>query len=267
MTDASKNRKTVLITGAAGNIGTKLRRHLHGRYTLRLLDINGGDPDESPEIIPIDLSTWSDALLELFAGVDAVVHLAADPHENKSWQELISPNLDALNNVFIAATKTNVPRVVFASSNHLMGGYSIETHTGRWLTTNLPPRPGTRYKTDDGEAHDSTAYGAMKLCGERLGKCYAEAAKGVCIAIRIGWVNHIGENRIEDLPSEASLWFKRMWLSTKDLCQLMEQAITVQQKPGSFFVVNGMSDNKNMVWDIESTKTLLGYEPQDGLEF
>lgn len=263
MRDVTSTEKTILITGAAGNIGRKLQAHFHGRYKLRLLDI---DSAENSDITPIDLSTWNDALIDLFTGVDAVLHLAADPHENKSWQELTSPNLDALNNVFIAAIKTNVPRFIFASSNHIMGGYSQQNNAGRWLTTHLEPRPGTRYQADNGDACDSTAYGAMKLCGERLGKCYAEATKGVCIAVRIGWVNHIGENRVEDLPSDASAWFKRMWLSTRDLCQLMEQAIAVEQEPGSFVVVNGMSNNKNMVWDIEHTGKQLGYTPADGLE-
>jgi len=106
----------------------------------------------------------------------------------------------------------------------------------------------------------------MKLFGERLGKCYAVSAKAVCIAIRLGWVNRIGNNRPEDLPSEAPIWFKRMWLSTSDMCQLIEQAITVQKDPGSFLIVNGMSDNEDMVWNIEETKRLLGYAPNDGLK-
>jgi nucleoside-diphosphate-sugar epimerase len=174
--------------------------------------------------------------------------------------------------VFIAAIKAKVPRVVFASSNHVMGGYSraqeieTETKTGRWLTTELEHKPGTRYETPGNEPCDSTPYGSMKLFGERLGKCYALAAGAVCIAIRLGWVNRIGNNEPEDLPAGAPVWFKRMWLSTSDMCQLMEQAITVQKDPGSFLIVNGMSDNEDMVWNIEETKRLLGYAPRDGLK-
>jgi uronate dehydrogenase len=254
----------VAITGAQGNLGRKLQAHLRGRYTLKLVDINaGGDPD----INVIDLSKWDNRLLELFGGVDAVVHLAADPYAGKSWMELLAPNLDALNNVFVAAIRAKVPRVIYASSNHAMGGYKEVERSGRWLAADLEPKPGTRFDdwplgTPD---RDSTPYGAMKLCGERLGLCYAQSAPGVCIAVRIGWVNRLGENRPEDLPAEAHIWYKRMWLSTRDMCQLMEKAITVPKPPGSFFVVNGMSDNEGMVWDLDYTRQVLGYLPEDGM--
>lgn len=162
------DNKTVLITGAAGNIGKKLRAHFGDRYTLKLLDIK---PQGDPSVVVMDLSIWDDRLVELLEGVDVVVHLAADPNENKSWEELIAPNLDALNNLFIAAIKARVPRVVFASSNHAMGGYADETGDGRWLTTELEHKPGTKHEWTRGRftwtisSLDSTAYGAMKISG------------------------------------------------------------------------------------------------------
>jgi NAD+ dependent glucose-6-phosphate dehydrogenase len=258
-----KEEMTILITGASGNIGKKLRAHLSDRYRLKLLDI---DPNGDPQVDEIDLSIWNNRLIDLFDGVDVVVHLAADPNDYKSWEQLISPNLDALNNVFVAAIKARVPRVVFASSNHVMGGYSDSNRDGRWLTAGLEHKPGTHYESSPGNPCDSTPYGAMKLFGERLGKCYAHAAGGVFIAIRIGLVNRIGDNRPEDMSADADIWFKRMWLSTRDMCQLMEQAITVPKEPQSFLVVNGMSDNVNMVWNIEETRALLGYTPVDSLK-
>jgi nucleoside-diphosphate-sugar epimerase len=105
----------------------------------------------------------------------------------------------------------------------------------------------------------------MKLFGERLGKSYAEANNAVCIALRLGWVNRLGANEPEDLPEGAPAWFKNMWLSTRDMCQLIECAITAPEEPGRFLVVNGMSNNAGMVWNIEDTRTALGYEPTDGL--
>jgi uronate dehydrogenase len=252
---------TVLITGATGNVGSKLRNHLGDRYALKLIDRDScGDPD----ITEMDLSNWDDRIVQLFSDVDVVVHLAADPYDTKSWEELIPSNLDALANVFIAATMARVPRVIFASSNHVMGGYKNETGIGRWLTTKLAHKPGTHYESPVDNQCDSTPYGAMKLCGERLGRSYAQSTNAVCIAIRLGWVNRIGENQLQDLPSDADIWFKRMWLSTRDLGQLMEQAIKVSKPSKSFLVLNGMSDNENMVWDIEATKVELGYQPKDG---
>ncbi len=67
---------TVVITGAAGNIGTKLRRHFSALgWTLRLLDAQAPDP----AVQVADLATWSDSWAEQFHDADAVIHLAADP--------------------------------------------------------------------------------------------------------------------------------------------------------------------------------------------
>jgi nucleoside-diphosphate-sugar epimerase len=254
--------ETVLITGACGNIGRKLRPHLAGQYRLRLTDRDARG-DEGIEVV--DLSQSVEALVKLFEGVAAVVHLAADPNDRESWHGLVGPNLDALNNTFAACILAKVPRIVFASSNHVMGGYKDVEGDGRWLTTVLPPKPGTRYEWPLGTHHDSTPYGSMKLFGERLGLCYAQATGGVFIGVRIGWVNSLGENRPQDLPREAIGWFKRMWLSTGDMCRLMELAVSSEQAPGSFHLVNGMSDNAAMPWDIEHTFRVLGWRPKDGL--
>ncbi len=250
------HRKTIVITGAAGNLGSKLRRHLEGGYTLRLLDI---DPRGDDAIIRADLSAWDPAWASQFEGADAVVHLAADPKAHQVWPKLIGSNVDALIYVFEAAARAGVPRLVFASSNHVMGGYQDTAEPPR-ITPDTPPRPGTRYVVE-GEQRDSTPYGAAKLFGERLGKCYADTHGLSVIALRIGWVRP-GDNRPTEIPSERGPWFRMMWLSNRDFGQLMERAI---EAPHSirFAVVNGMSANTGMRWDIEPTRRLVGYQPQD----
>jgi len=248
--------KRVLVTGATGNIGTKIRSHLENRFSLKLLDLHGkGDPN----VIEMDLSEWNDRIVDICKEIDVILHLAADPDETKSWQELIPSNLDALSNIFFAAAKNNVPRIIFASSNHVMGGYKDTEKTGNWLNSEIAPKPGTHF-----ENLNTTPYAAMKLAGERLSKGYAMANHGVCIAIRIGWVCRIGDNRPEDLPTEAPEWYKKMWLSTDDLCQLIEKSISTPLGPQTFLIVNGMSANEDMVWNIEETKSHLGYIPKDG---
>jgi NAD+ dependent glucose-6-phosphate dehydrogenase len=246
----------VLITGASGNLGAKLRHHLQGRYQLRLLDRN---PRGDAVIHQADLSVWDSAWVEQFRGVEVVVHLAADPTAQQTWPNLLSPNVDAVVYAYQAAVKGGVRRFVYASSNHVLGGYSDEPNPAQ-LTVQTPPRPGARYVVR-GEQRDSTPYGSAKLFGERLGQCFAASEGLEVIAVRIGWVQ-AGENRPENIPPERGSWFRLMWLSNRDFCQLMECCL-VAELPEQFIVVNGMSANTGMCWDIEPARRLLGYRPLD----
>jgi len=248
--------RSVLITGAAGNLGGKLRRHLEGRRELRLVDIAaGGDPG----VTSADLARWDERWAALFRGVDVVVHLAADATAAQVWPKLVGPNIDALINVYEAAAQAGCKRVVFASSNHVMGGYQDLAEPAR-LTTDIPALPGTRYVAE-GERRDSTPYGAAKFFGERLGKCYADTRGLETVAVRIGWIKPAA-NRAEDIPPERGEWFRLMWISNRDFCSLMERAIDADL-PSRFVVVNGMSANTAMRWDIDYTRRVLGYEPKD----
>src|SRR4249919_3445231 len=114
--------KTVLITGATGNIGRKLRAHLGptGKYTLRLLCLN---PGADPEVQTADLTVYDQAWASRFAGVDTVLHVAADPSPRAGWRRIQERNLDLLLNVMAAAQLHGVRRVVFASSNFVVAGH------------------------------------------------------------------------------------------------------------------------------------------------
>lgn len=111
----------VLITGAAGNLGAKLTSHLAGHVQLVLIDLS-----QSHEVHAADLSRLDDSWISLFRDVDCVVHLAGNPVAYHDWPDLIGPNVDAMLNVFHAAALHQVKRVVFASSNHVMGGYQMD---------------------------------------------------------------------------------------------------------------------------------------------
>jgi NAD+ dependent glucose-6-phosphate dehydrogenase len=249
--------KTVLITGAAGNLGGKLRRHLEGRYNLCLLD---RDPRGDPAIVTADLSRWDTAWVRLFAGIETVFHLAADPAAHCLWPDIIAPNIDAMIHAYEAAAQNGVKRFVFASSNHVMGGYKDVPDVT--ITPQLPPLPGTRY-VSGGVPRSSAPYGAAKLFGERLGKLYAEVRGLSVIAVRLGWVWR-GDNTPRGLPPDREDWFRQMWLSDRDYCRLMECCITADSSL-RFAVVNGMSANTGMRWDLSETKRLLGYEPLDNV--
>jgi uronate dehydrogenase len=246
----------ILVTGAAGNLGAKMRRHLVGRCELRLLD---RDPGGDAAIHRADLSVWDERWTNQFVGVDAVVHLAADPVAYRSWAELVASNMDATIHTYEAAARAGVKRFVFASSNHVMGGYKEDANDDP-ITEAMPPRPGTRY-TVGGEQRDSTAYAAAKLFGERLGACYAESRGMHVVAVRLGWVWR-GDNTPRDLPPDREVWFRLMWLSNRDFCKLMERCLWADVAE-RFVIVNGMSANRGMRWDIMKARRVLGYEPLD----
>jgi len=128
--------RTVLITGAGGNIGTKLRAHFSALgWTPRLLDI---DPRGDSAIQAADLAEWDDAWVARFAGVDAVIHLAGNPSPRTPWAAAQRLNIDLTANVFEAAAAQGVRRVVFASSNWVMAGHRPGQGT---LTTDMEPYP------------------------------------------------------------------------------------------------------------------------------
>ena len=233
--------QTVLITGARGNLGTKLRAHFNGLgWAVRLVDRDaGGDP----AIAEADLSSYDETWARLAAGTDAIVHLAGDPSPSASWASVQRLNIDLTQNVYEAAARHGAKRVIFASSNWTMAGHRFADFP---LTT-------------DREAAPVNPYGVSKLIGERIGRAFAEHRGVASISFRIGYCQ-TGDNR----PGPHmgwGLWGQQMWLSNRDLCQAMERAVLA--KNTACAVLNLMSDNPGMRWDIATTKTTIGYAPQD----
>ena len=105
-------QQTVLITGMSGLIGSAVRARLQARYALRALNRR---PVEGVSGHQADIADL-DAIEPAFAGVDAVVHLAAFAHGNATWDEILHHNVMGTYNVFEAARRHGVKRVVYASS-------------------------------------------------------------------------------------------------------------------------------------------------------
>lgn len=235
-------RRTVLITGAAGKIGRRIRRHLDGRYALRLVDL---DPAGDPAVAAADLSQVEERWMGLFDGVDVAVHCAAASHPRVSWPQVARHNIDATLNVLEAATRAGARRVVFMSSSWTMAGYRFGTER---LTTDLPTRP-------------VNPYGISKVIGERLAHGYSLHRGLSVICLRIGLYLDEEESRPGPLTRQGR-WGQQLWISHRDLCQLVERSIAARDIP--FAILNGMSDNPGMRWDLEDARRLLGYVPQDG---
>lgn len=232
----------VLITGAAGNLGRKLRDHLEALgWALKLVD---RDAHGDSAVVAADLAVWSDDWTSLFSGVDAVVHLAGNPSPEGSWASIQRLNLDLTQNVYEAAARAGVARFVFASSNWVLAGYRDGDGP---LTPELDPAP-------------VNAYGASKLFGERLGRSYHERWGLSVVCLRIGFSQR-GENR-PGPHMKMGLWGQAMWLSDRDFCHGVERSVLADGI--GFTVVNLMSDNPGMRWDLTKTRQLLAYAPQDG---
>jgi nucleoside-diphosphate-sugar epimerase len=240
--DLGDGPRTILITGATGNIGRKLRAAWEEVYDLILVDTR--NPDHDPDVIEADLSVLDEEWIAHFHGADTVIHLAANPSEHASWEELVAPNMDAAANVFLAAALGGVERIIFASSNHAMGGYrNLGDIT---ITVDLPPRPGN-------------PYGAAKLMAERVGKSLAGVFDLTFVALRLGWVQP-GANRPETLPDE---WNKGLWLSDRDMIELFHRAVEADLGDRGFVVVNGMSNNNGTRWELADSFETIGFTPGD----
>jgi uronate dehydrogenase len=230
--------KHVMITGAAGKIGSVLRKALRGSYPLvRLLDIAPlGAAENGEEVCAVDIRDAA-ALERAMAGIDCVVHLAGMSVE-APWEQVLPLNIEGCYNVFEAARRSGVKRIVFASSNHAIGFHRRE----RFIDTNVVPRPDTRY-------------GVSKVFGEALGRLYADKY-GLSVACL-----RIGSFLTPDRPTDSRQLLT--WISHRDMVQLTRRCI--DHPDYHFVIVYGVSNNLRSSWDNSSVK-FLGYRPEDDAE-
>lgn len=246
------DKKRVLVTGMAGQIGGIIRRQLGDRYELSGIDRVG------VEGVPVRVADIADleAIKPAFDGIEAVVHLGADPSPRASWDSVLRNNIVGTRNVYEAARLAGVKRIVFASSNHVVGNYPLRQdpykaiYDGRLGEVRRPFPPLT---TD--LIRPDSYYGVSKSFGESLGSYFHEEYGVSVICLRIGWVMTPDDPSFS--PAALSLW-----LSHRDAAQLIQRSIDAPASVG-FAIVNGESDNLLSIWDIETTKLVLGYAPQD----
>lgn len=233
-------RRRIAITGASGHIGTKLTAFLRaGDWELLLLD---RDARGNPDIVQVDLARDDPRWVALIAGVDTIVHLAADPMPDAAWDSLEPNNVNATLNLLHAAQAQGVARVILASSiQAAIGKVGQQARIGE----QAPGAP-------------MNLYGASKCVGERLGRHYARQFGLSVIALRIGWVQ-TGANRSG--PQMGPIEHQQQWLSNRDLCRGIDSAIRATGI--AFGVFNLLSDNQDMPWDLSEAARVLGWRPLD----
>jgi uronate dehydrogenase len=223
----------VLITGAAGGLGTRLRALLRGAYPiLRLSDARPlGPAAPGEETMSAELGDLA-ALERLCQGVDGIVHLGGMAVES-DWETILAANIVGSYNLFEAARRQGARRVVYASSNHAVGFYRRDQRIG----TNVSPLPDSRY-------------GAAKAMGEALGALYAHKYGLQVLCIRIGNVAERPMNRR----------FLSLWQSPRDFAQLVR--IGLEHPALKYEIVYGVSRTSRSWYDNAAAER-LGYAPED----
>lgn len=223
----------LLVTGAAGTIGGLIRDGVaEFADIVRLSDVvDLGLPRPGEEIVSCDL-TDADAVRNMVKDCDAILHFGGISTENRA--DLIHKvNIEGTYSVYEAARKEGVKRILFASSNHVIGFHTRET----LLTASSPIRP-------DGN------YGVSKAYGEALARLYWDKYGIETLIVRIG----------SCFPQPRDRRMMATWMSAGDMLRLIGRMIDAPRLGCP--IVYGVSDNAESWWDNSET-AYLGWKPQD----
>lgn len=247
-------KKKVLITGGAGLIGGILIDRLGDRYDFSSLDL------KKAEGVPSHVASLDDlgAMQPAFAEIDTVVHLAADRSSYAEWESVLPNNLVGTYNVFEAAKREGVKRVIFASSNHATGGNYLDEPWSHIANGRFEKLESGKYPLVDEDTmiRPDGFYGVSKAFGEAIGSYYNDYHGVSSIHLRIGWVISSDDPTFD--PFALSLW-----LSHRDTAQIVRLCIDAPDdlRYGIYYAT---SDNMWKIFDISRAKTELGYAPEDG---
>jgi nucleoside-diphosphate-sugar epimerase len=235
----------ILITGINGLIGGVLQAGLAGKYDIYGLDEAGPFSDR---VLSADIADYKQVaqVVERLSPLDDIIHLAGNPSPQAAWEEVLAGNIVGTRNIFEAARAFRVPRVVYASSNHVTGGYEgIESNY--FLHRQTEP---VKISTKDPVRPDSD-YGVSKAFGEAVARYYCARWGVEAICLRIGAV-------LDDDDPTTDARNLRIWLSHRDLVQLVEKSLATNIPFGIYY---GISNNKGAFYDLMNARHELGFVP------
>jgi uronate dehydrogenase len=241
MNKTARQGRRILLTGAAGRIGQAFWRARPDRSGLRLADLALGglaDAGADAEVMALDIRD-AEACLRACAGIDTVVHLAADPSPQADFMSSLLPvNIVGSYNLFTAARAQGCRRFIYASSAQAVEGYALDVQ----VQEQMAPRP-------------KNLYGASKAFGEALAALFAQDGAMVTVALRIANLAEFAPGQQHSARDVAA------FISERDMVQLLERCIEAELS--GFHVVHGVSDNRYKRLAIDQTRRLLGYRPAD----
>jgi uronate dehydrogenase len=228
--------KKLVLTGAAGRLGSYLREPLTKLADeLVSTDIveDFGKLYAGERYQRADLANL-DEISAVIKDADMVVHFGAIGDE-APFDDILQANIIGAYNVWEAARKAGVRRVVYASSVHAVGMHSRTEGIG----LDAPHRP-------------DTYYGLAKCFAEDLASLYWDkfSIESVCM-------------RIFSCAQVTNARALGTWLSYDDLIHLVEQSINTPVT--KFTVIYGVSNNDRVPVD-NSKAAYLGYRPKDNAE-
>ena len=223
---------TLLMTGAAGGVGKALRPFLKTMArTVRLSDredITDLAPHET--FAPCELADQT-AMRRLVEGVDGIIHLGGVSIE-RPFNQILDSNIVGVHNLFEAARAAGRPRIIFASSNHVIGFHRREDR----LDSTAPARP-------------DSLYGVSKAFGENLASYYHDKFGQECLSVRIG----------SCFPKPRNPRMMATWMAVEDLADLCQCAFTAPRLGCT--IVYGASANDEQWWDNRNA-AFLGWAPK-----
>lgn len=249
----------IAVTGSNGTIGSRLCAVLAKEHEVVRIDRQDAD-------VNADVRDF-EATLRALEGCETVIHLAGVVAVDADWESVYGTNIGGTYNVFEAARRCGVKRVVFASSNHCVGMNEVRNAPAIY-----EPGFGLVVRTESEPYRPDGLYGVWKAFGEVLGRYYSDAYGIQVACIRIGSITEADDPR-DPSVRESSGWlgltdeqkFKRYaatWMSHRDFARLV-RAILAREVP--YAVVYGVGDNLTRFWDLEPGRAIYGFWPEDGV--
>ncbi|WP_166219381.1 NAD-dependent epimerase/dehydratase family protein [Pseudomonas atagonensis] len=230
--------KKILVTGAAGQIGSAFWAAQGDCADLRLADLDISGLPASAERISLDITDPA-RCLEACEGIHTVIHLAADPNADADFMTSLLPvNIIGTYNMLTAAKAQGCKRFIFASSAQAIEGYpkDVQVHE------HMAPRPGNHY-------------GVSKAFGEALASLHANDGQMTTIAVRIANVATFQPGETHSPRDVAA------FISVRDVVALLGNCVNAELS--GYHVVHGVSDNRYKRLSIDTTKKVVGYTPLD----